>query len=383
VRSATPTGSGGVPTSHWTSLGVGAFQACGIKSDQTLWCWGANDFGQSGSTANLGTMNANPTPTRLGRDWVSVTAGDFNTCAVKTDHTAWCWGDNDAGQLGTSTNLETTTPNPLPQQVGDASDWLALSAGDWHTCGVKLDGTLWCWGNDQFGQLGSKADAYQGPGPTQVGTGTDWTSVTAGGQHTCALKVDHSLWCWGDNQYGQLGVETAAGTDTPNPTPVQIDGSWASVAAGDKFTCGTRSDGTLWCWGRNDVGQLAESTNLGTDTPNPAPVQVGDDADWASLAPGLEHACGVKTDGTAWCWGAPNQGELGTGTTGSDPVTTPAEVGSGTTWSGLTAGWSSTCGLGTDGTAWCWGDNGVGELGSSTDSGTANPNPTPLQVGTY
>ena len=383
VRSATPADSGGGPMSDWASLAVGAFQVCGIRNDHSLWCWGANDLGQSGSTANLGTRDANPLPSRLGgdSDWVSLTAGDFHTCGVRGTHTAWCWGENDAGQLGTRTNLATPTPNPAPIQVGSAVDWVALAAGHWHTCGVKLDGTLWCWGDNQYGQLGSDADALQDPGPTQVGTDTDWTSVTAGGLHTCALKADHTLWCWGDNPYGQLGVDTGTGTQAAQPTPVQVDGSWASVAAGDRFTCGTRSEGTLWCWGRNDHGQLAEPTNLGTDTPNPHPAQVGGDTDWAGLAPGVEHACAVKSDGTAWCWGDPYRGELGTATTGTDPVTAPAKVRPGTTWTGLSAGWASTCGLQAYGTAWCWGDNSIGELGSGTNSGTAVPNSAPHQVG--
>ena len=372
----------------WTSMTEGAFQTCGVRTDHTAWCWGANDFGQSGSTATLGTLDPNPTPTRIGSDsdWLTLTAGDFHTCGIHNDGTAWCWGDNQAGQLGSGTDSGTptsgTTPSPVPSQVGSVGDWSQLSAGHEHTCGVKTDYTLWCWGANDEGQLGSGINlGTANATPTQVGTETDWATVSAGGRHTCALKTDRTLWCWGADDFGQLG-QISASTSTVQAVPLQVAGSWAAIAAGDQFTCATRTDGTLWCWGRNTDGQLGNPTDNGADAPNPDPQQVGSAADWSNLAAGFNHACAVKTDGTAWCWGDNSFGETSTATNTTRSTTTPTRVGTSTSWSDLTAGWGSGCGLKTEGTAWCWGNNDAGQLGSSTNIDTANQNPTPIQLGT-
>lgn len=369
----------------WTSVTVGGLHTCGLQSDHTVWCWGADDFGQAGSAGNLGSTDPNRTPTQVGSDsdWVSLTAGDFHTCGIRSDGTAWCWGSNQVGELGTSTNDGTTTPDPVPAQVGTATAWAQLSAGHDHTCGVRTDDTLWCWGLNTDGQLGTPTNsgtANANPEPVQVGTDTDWVQVSAGGWHTCALKTDHSLWCWGANDFGQLGVALNAGTDTAQPVPRQVIGSWAAIAAGDRYTCATRTDGAVWCWGRNTDGQLGHPTNVGTDAPNPDPQQLGVDTDWADVAAGENHTCAVKTDGTTWCWGDNAFGETSTAAI-SGATTTPTQLGTATTWSELSAGWGSSCGLTTHGTAWCWGNNDAGQLGSSTNIGTATANPTPLLVG--
>lgn len=366
----------------WTELSVGALQACGLQSDHTAWCWGADDYGQAGLADNLATLGANKMPTQVGvdSDWVSITAGDFHTCGIRGNGTAWCWGSNEFDQLGTSANEGTTTPNPVPSQLGTATDWTQLSAGHDHTCGVRTEHTLWCWGWDNDGQLGIPTDGgTTTPDPVQVGTDTDWVQVSAGGWHTCALKVDQTLWCWGANDFGQLGVALDAGTNTPQPVPQQVNGSWATVAAGDRHTCATRTDGTLWCWGRNTQGQLGDPANLGTDAANPDPRQVGTDIDWAGSGPGEEHTCALKTDGTTWCWGDDTFGETGVATDG--PTTAPTQLGTAATWSELTAGWGSSCGLSTAGSAWCWGNNDAGQLGTSSNIGTATPNPIPALVG--
>lgn len=369
----------------WTSLIVGSLQSCGIKNDHTAWCWGANDFGQSGSTRNVGALSPNDVPAQVGTgsDWQSLAAGDFHTCGIRTDSSAWCWGLNTSGQLGTNTNSGTNTPNTQPIQVG-GTNWSQLTAGHEHTCGLKTDHTLWCWGANDYGQLGSGATAGSlnpNPTPVQVGSDYDWASVSADGFHTCALRTDHTLWCWGVNDFGQLGSGLNSGTATPQPTPLQVNGSWAAVSTGDRFTCATRTDGTLWCWGRNTYGALASTTNNGTNTPDPNPQQVGSSTDWRTVAAGLDHACAVKTDGTTWCWGDNTFGESAASNL-TGPTTTPTQLGTDTSWAELTAGWGSTCALRTDGTAWCWGINDAGQLGSNTNSGTDSPNPTPVQVGT-
>jgi hypothetical protein len=187
-----------------------------------------------------------------------VEAGGHHTCAIKTNGSLWCWGYNYYGQLGIGTWLD----KKVPTQVS-GTNWVTVSAGVAHTCGVKTDGTLWCCGYNEYGQLGIGTWLDKNA-PTQVGTGTNWVSVSAGKDHTCGVKTDGTLWCWGRNNYGQLGD----GTTGNKNVPVQVSGTnWVSVSAGDGHTCGIKTDGTLWCWGDNLVGQLGDGTNTNKNTP--------------------------------------------------------------------------------------------------------------------
>ena len=166
-----------------------------------------------------------------------------------------------------------------------------------YTCGVQTNKTLWCWGDNQHGGLGNGTQ-NNGTAPVEV-VGMDWVSVATGGWHTCGIKADHSLWCWGWNADGELGN----GTTQDSASPVQIGGStWASVAAGagidGEHTCAVKLDGSLWCWGANALGQLG----VGSTTSSATPVQVGS-ATWTNVSGGAAHTCGVQGDGTLWCWG--------------------------------------------------------------------------------
>jgi alpha-tubulin suppressor-like RCC1 family protein len=319
VTAALPlTGTGTAATAQVQSVSAGGYHTCAVKTDHTLWCWGGDGYGQLGDGTTAGSL----VPVQVSghaTDWAAVSAGFQHACAVKTDHSLWCWGWNDAGQLGDGTT--TVQPNPVPVQVsGHATGWAAVSAGYQHTCAVKTDGTLWCWGENTYGQLG---DGTPGDSlvPVQVsGHATDWAAVSAGLLHTCAVKTDHSLWCWGYNGYGELGN----GATTDSLVPVQVSGhatNWAAVTAGQYHTCAVKTDHTLWCWGENGYGTLGD----GSTTSSPVPVQVsGHATDWAAVTAGDDDTCAVKTDHTLWCWGVNLYGELGDGSTTSSPV--PVQV---------------------------------------------------------
>ena len=169
---------------------------------------------------------------------------------MKTDHTLWCWGYNGSGELGDGTTTDSAVP---VQEHTHASDWAAVSAGEDHTCAVKTDHTLWCWGNNDSGELGDGGTTTDSAVPVQEHThASDWAAVSAGGDHTCAVKTDHTLWCWGNNDSGELGD----GTTTSSAVPVQEHShasDWAGVSAavnaGEDYTCAVKTDHTLWCWG--------------------------------------------------------------------------------------------------------------------------------------
>jgi alpha-tubulin suppressor-like RCC1 family protein len=335
----------------WLAVSAGGSYTCGISTDHSLWCWGDNRHGQLG----VGDTKKRAVPTQVGTgtDWVGLVAGNAHTCATRTDHTLWCWGWNRDGQLGIgSKNLKRTTPT----RVGAGAEWAEVSAAGFaHTCGTRTDHTLWCWGSNGAGQLGL-GDNTNRSTPTQVGTGTDWSHATAGDSHICATRADRTLWCWGDNIVGQLGLGDT--TTRTTPTRVGTATEWAEVSARNGYhTCATRTDHTLWCWGFNSTGQLG----LGDTAARTTPTRVGTDADWDQLGAGHRQTCGTRTDHTLWCWGDNTYGQLGLGDTTNRSA--PTQVGTSTDWAAISSGARHTCATRTDHTLWCWGDNTYGQLG--------------------
>jgi len=352
-------------TIAWAQVAAGSQHTCGVSTVHTLWCWGNNGGGQLGigSTALSADLPQQVT-TPAAAGWASVTAagpavGGSVTCAIRTDHTLWCWGD---GALGTGT----TFSQDLPQQVTtpSAGGWATVSAGTVHTCATRTDGTLWCWGNNFEGRLGIGNTRNESL-PQQVTTpaATGWAAVSAGGAHTCATRADGTLWCWGSNGNGRLGIgSTAPSADLPQQVITPAATGWAAVAAGGTHTCATRTDSTLWCWGYNNSGQVgigstASSENLPQQVTTPAATG------WAAVSAGGFHACAARTDGTLWCWGANYDGQLGIGSSGSKRL--PQQVAKSATapWATVSAGTFHTCATRTNRTLWCWGYNNSGQLG--------------------
>jgi len=352
---------GGPVTSEYPSLSAGGSgtgslahgTTCAVRDDGTLWCWGFNDNGQVGD----GTTTTREAPTQVGAetDWVAVTVGGRHSCAVKGDGTAWCWGDNLYGQLGDGTNVD----RGAPVQVGADSDWAALSAGASTTCGLRTDQTIWCWGLGTSGQLGDGLDATSWV-PVQEASGSSWATLSVGALHVCGLRLNGSAWCWGSNSSLRLGTSGLSGHQLV-PVPVAAVGtdSWTAIAAGGEHTCGLQSDGGLWCWGANDVGQVGnDSTAIA-----PIPVRVGDGSvSWVAVVAGGEHTCGLTDAGVRWCWGGNTYSQLGERNSVSYRKV-PVEAVGGDGWTALTAGSQHSCAQRADGTIGCWGRNDEGQLG--------------------
>jgi alpha-tubulin suppressor-like RCC1 family protein len=290
---------------------------CARKSDGTLWCWGYNTHGQVGDGTGDGTTpNPKPAPvqvTALGTSVVAVEAAGLHTCARKGDGTLWCWGYNGFGQVGDGT---LATPKPLPVQVTAlGTSAVEMAGGYGHTCARKGDGTLWCWGDNSAGEVGNGTTTTRELSPVQVtALGTTVVQVTAGDATVCARKRDGTLWCWGYNEDGRVGDGTTA---TPKPSPVQVASLGTSVvdaAASATHSCAVKGDGTLWCWGANTYGQVGDGTLA---TPRPSPVQVTSlGTDVAEVGAGSRHTCARKRDGrTIWCWGETSLGQVGDGAT--------------------------------------------------------------------
>jgi alpha-tubulin suppressor-like RCC1 family protein len=340
----------------WSAVSSLKNHTCGIQRDGSLWCWGDNGVGELGTVSTV-TQAFAPLPVATGTTWRMVSAQVTHTCAIRDDQTLWCWGDNTNGQLATGDTTGATVPTHI---ANDPGGWIAVAGGDAHTCAVRSDGTLWCWGDNMAGEAG--LGAVSGTlVPMQVGTATDWTSVVAGNSHTCGLRGDKA-YCWGDNFDGTLG--DGSFTRQTTPVPVAASASWTSLIAGLRNTCGLQSDGSLWCWGNSDTGQLAQATAAGV------PVQLA--GAWTAAAAGTGHTCAIDSVAGLWCVGLNGAGQLGDGTGGS--VAAPVLIDA-TGWTDVELGTQDSCGL-QSGALSCWGSNQVGELGD----GTGKPKQAPESV---
>jgi len=341
------------------------------------------------TAVNLSGAGVNP---QMRRD--TLVAGAQHSCELTADGTAYCWGYNRFGQLGTPINSGTDEVNPTATTVTTTLKFASLTAGANHTCGLTADGKAYCWGSNLTGQLGRSTNngtAAANPTVTAVATTLKFASLTAGagGSFTCGLTADGTAYCWGENANGQLGTSTNNGTQDGNPSVVAVATTlkFAKLTAGSFHTCGLTARGTAYCWGYNAFGQLGTTINtgtFGTMSNNPTPAAVATTLQFASLTAGDLHTCGLAADGSAYCWGYNALGQLGTVTNNDRDVANPTvtAVATALKFASLTAGQHHTCGLTADEIAYCWGLNTFGQLGTATNNGTAAANPTATAVAT-
>ena len=329
----------------YVSVAAAADHTLGIRHDGTLWAWGYNAYGQLGFDPGIFSKIKTPSEIKPGFTFVSVAAGSRHTVAIKSDGTLLAWGRNDYGQLGNGTKDDEDDPT----QIGEDDKWVSVSAGRNHTVAIKSDGTLWAWGEDEQQQLGNGEEAGRQLIPIQIGEDEDWVSVAAGEWHTVAIKKDGSLWAWGRNDRGQLGVGNENDTrHVPTEIVIGPPATWLMVDAGLRNTFAIRTDGTLWGWGANYYGQLGN----GSTEDKYIPTQIKNDNNWVWVAAGNGartnvneeekggYTVAIKSDGTLWAWGANDYGQLGDGTTVDK--TTPTEIKSNNNWISVAAGYNHT-----------------------------------------
>jgi len=259
---------------NWQAVSIGGYytvainHTIAIKTDGSLWGWGSNWYNQL--VDGIGIYHSS-TPIQIGTDtnWQVVSAGNSHTIAIKMDGSLWAWGfdrgdggfnSNSYGQLGNGT----TTELPSPVRIGTDNNWQTVSAGVYNTIAIKTDGSLWAWGKNNNGQLGDGTYTNRNT-PVRIGTDTNWEAVSAGDNHTIAIKTDGSLWAWGSNYNGAIGD----GTTTSRPSPVRIgtDTDWQAVSAGVFHSTAIKADGSLWAWGENGDAQLGDGTTTDRSTP--------------------------------------------------------------------------------------------------------------------
>ena len=328
-----------------------------------LWAWGANLRG------NLGTNNtassSSPVQTIAGgTNWKQVSAGNRHTSSIKTDGTLWSFGYGMCGQLGHG--LLTLGMSSPVQTIAGGTNWNQVSAGAYHTTAIKTDGTLWLWGTNASGRLGTNNTGTQSSPVQTVAGGTNWKQVSAGAFHTAAVKTDGTLWLWGCGAVGQLGNDNVASQSSPVQT-IAGGTNWKQVSAGKCISGAVKTDGTLWAWGykTNSVGTANQSS----------PVQtVAGGTNWKQVSVGSAAIGAIKTDGTLWLWGNSAFGVLGNGSGAFTGVPSPVQtIAGGTNWKQVSTCNVSTTAIKTDGTLWVWGYNQAGILGTGTTTSVSSP----------
>jgi alpha-tubulin suppressor-like RCC1 family protein len=320
---------------NWSSnVSVGSTFSAGIKTDGTLWTWGAEGSGQLGLNTRFSyAYKSSPTQVGANTNWSDVSAGlavnnQAHAAAIKTDGTLWTWGSLTYGKLGGATY----TSKSSPTQVGSLTTWIGVSAGRDHSAAVKNDGTLWLWGRNSYGTTGFNTGSGNTTSPAQLGTGTNWTSVDAGVLGTAAIKTDGTLWMWGVNTNGKLGLNTAG--NRSSPVQVGTGTNWSMVSNREYHTMAIKTDGTLWGWGQGTRGQLGLNTAVNVSSP----IQVGTGTNWSKVSAESHFSVAIKTDGTLWTWGRNSIGSLGLNISSNSYISSPVQIGSQTNWSSISAG---------------------------------------------
>jgi len=338
-------------------VSAGGRHSCTVVSGRAF-CWGANDRGQLGD-GELETRDA-PTAVVGDLEFMQVSAGLAHSCGVTRGGEAYCWGADDRGQLGDAT----TTSRSAPVRVAGSYSFRLVRTGNTHTCGLTTGGEVACWGANDRGQLGDGSTSLRSS-PVRVALDRRFVSVSAGWNHSCGIASDGTIWCWGANGDGQLG--TGGRTDARVPQLVESSQRFTSVAAGGNHSCAVSEAGDAWCWGRNRYGQLG----TGSTTAASVPTRVASTTRFASVSVGGVHSCARTAGGQVWCWGRNIYGQLGDGTMTDRDA--PVRVSGGLTFAAVSATGAHSCGTSTSGEVACWGFNVQGQLGDGTRNHLARP----------
>jgi alpha-tubulin suppressor-like RCC1 family protein len=354
------------PLPPFVSVAAGGQFTCALDGEGTAWCWGANRFGQLG----LGDTLDRFVPTRLQHSvpFTRIQAGETHACATDSLAKLYCWGDNrDYGLADTTVRIRARPGTVRAPEVRE------LALGTNVTCITDASDRPLCWGTDRHGERG---DDRLGSGPLaeprEVQGTHQFVRLTVGRQHACGLTAAGEAWCWGDG--GALGDGSL--TDRRSPVAVLGNRRFRELAAGESITCGLKQDNSAWCWGVAFDGQLGQGTPPRPNTFLPAPV--AGSLSFQQLAPGRHRVCALDLDGLAWCWGSNYNGGLGDGSGQSQSQ--PVRVAGDRRFAQLTSGDFHSCALDTEGVVWCWGENGDARGGGALGDGTMRSRATPVRV---
>lgn len=379
------------PPASWKKVAAGWSFECAIASDDNVYCWGYNGYGQLG---NGSTRNKNvPTKIRMdnlqGKTIKDISAGSNQVCVIASDDNAYCWGNNPIGQLGNKSTLDSSIP--VPVYTGGALKGLKLKSivsGADHSCVIASDNNVYCWGNNYNGQLGDNTWSTKTE-PVAVNTangvselyGLTVKSIDAGRNHNCVIASDNKVYCWGNNYYGQLGnndtfdqnvpvAVITAGSDMVGKT-AKYDASRTTISAGQNHSCViANEDSYPYCWGLNYNGQIGNSSWTNSLIPEAVTMSgVLSGKTVKSIENGGYNTCAIASDDNAYCWGYGYYGGLGNSENSnySSPqaITTTGAL-SGKTMLSMSGGYYHVCAIASDNLMYCWGYNYYAQLGNNS-----------------
>jgi uncharacterized protein YjdB len=353
-----------VATITFASVSAGTGHSCGLTATGTAYCWGSNRSGELGNGST--SSSSVPVPVIGGLTFSAVSAGMSHTCALTTSGAAYCWGYNTFGQLGDGSGIDRLAP----VAVTGALSFSALTPAGAYTCGLTTSGAAYCWGHNVYGELGNGSTTPSSV-PVAVIGGLKFSALSAGGVtypigHACGLTTSGTVYCWGFNEWGQLG-NGSSGEGAFSSAPVAVSGglTFSAVSAGAVHACGLTPTGAAYCWGSG------RRLGNGSSISSTVPVPVTGGLTFSALALGGSHACALTSSEAVHCWGDNDSGQLGDGSTTT--ALAPVAVTAGLTFSAVSAGLRHTCGLSTGGVAYCWGDNSAGQLGNASTTSSSVP----------
>ena len=349
----------------WVQVSAGGAVACGIRKLGAFYCWGQNGGSSPGGLGNgtLGGLSSSPTRVVGPARWKAVSTGYSGTCAITETGDGYCWRDNRSGELGIGADAASLPFTGMPMKIAGNLRWDAIQFGEYHVCGLTRSRDVWCWGNNERGQLGDGTFANRNA-PVQVAAGTRFTEIRVNATGTCAVRLRGKSLCWG--QYDAIHTSAV-------PVEVAEAGELTNVTPVSRLTlCGLDQARRGYCWGWNSsFGTLGTGPISSPFLQYPTPLV--SDRRWKGFAEGVaEHVCAISLTGQGYCWGDNNSGELGDGSDVNRD--TPVRIGLNLHWKQLATGLgeygmpgkNSTCGLTVDGDIYCWGANYTGQLGDGT-----------------
>ena len=286
---------------NWINIDCGDFYSAGIKSDHTFWTWGSNNHSALGN-ATFGDANI---PTKINSDtnWIDLSAGANHCIAKKDDNTIWGWGHNAYSQLGNGGTLNSN----IPIKIGISNNWTKISAGCNHSNTQDNNQQYFGFGGNSTYQLLKNINCISCDTPTSMPLDSTWEELFPSAYFTIGLKVNGTLFGWGFNLYGQLG--NGSNINSPLPTQIGTNSLWESVSVGTNHCVAIQKDGTLWAWGQNNKGQLGNGSFVNSTVP----IQIGIDTNWKKSISGASFSMAFKSDGSLWSWGDNSHGQLGDG----------------------------------------------------------------------